>query len=211
MSRRGRFITLEGGEGVGKSSSLGFVADCLREAGLTVEVTREPGGTAAAERIRDLLKQPDGGPMLPMCELLLMFAARADHVARRIEPALAAGCWVVCDRFTDASYAYQGGGRGLGAGPVAELEALVQGNLRPDLTLLLDAEPAVGLARASLRGRADRFEHERLDFFARVRATYLERARVEPDRFRIVDAARTLDEVRTEIRILLKEYLQVIG
>jgi dTMP kinase len=205
---RGRFITLEGGEGVGKSSNLEFVAGLLEEAGLDVERTREPGGTPLAERIREIIVTPADAPMPPIAELLLVFAARAAHIQGRIRPALEAGRWVLCDRFTDASYAYQGAARGLGDKPVRWLEQCVQGDLRPDLTLLLDADPAIGLARASARGAADRFEQERLEFFSRVRAGYLARAAGEPGRFRVVDASRPLDEVRAILRNYVHEYLQ---
>lgn len=211
MNAPGRFITLEGGEGAGKSSSLEFVAGLLRQSGLQAEVTREPGGTLLAEAIRALLVQPSQEPMPPMTELLLMFAARADHLERRIRPALDAGRWVVCDRFTDASYAYQGAGRRLGSEAVATLETLVQGELRPDLTLLFDVEPEVGLRRAGTRGRPDRFEGERLDFFRRVRDGYLERARAEPDRIRVVDTARPLHDVQADLRQHIMEFLQAIG
>lgn len=210
MNAPGRFITLEGGEGAGKSSSLEFVAGLLRQSGLEAEVTREPGGTLLAEAIRALLVQPSQEPMPPMTELLLMFAARADHLERRIRPALHAGRWVVCDRFTDASYAYQGSGRGLGSGTVATLEALVQGELRPDLTLLFDVEPEVGLRRAGTRGRPDRFEAERLGFFRRVRDGYLERAKAEPDRIRVVDAARSLADVQADLRQHIIGFIQTI-
>jgi dTMP kinase len=206
---RGRFITLEGGEGVGKSSNLAFVAALLEAEGLDVERTREPGGTPLAERIRDVIVAPAREPMPPMTELLLIFAARAAHIEGRIRPALEAGRWVVCDRFTDASYAYQGAARGLGEEPVRWLEQRVQGELRPDLTLLLDADPAVGLARANARGAADRFEQERVDFFARVRAGYLARAQAEPGRFRVVDASRPLEDVRACLRQHINEYLHV--
>jgi dTMP kinase len=204
---RGRFITLEGGEGVGKSSNLAFVAGLLEAEGLHVECTREPGGTPLAERIRDVIVRPAGETMPPMTELLLIFAARAAHIEGRIRPALEAGRWVVCDRFTDASYAYQGAARGLGEEPVHWLEQHVQGELRPDLTLLLDADPAIGLARANARGAADRFEQERVEFFARVRAGYLARARAEPGRFRVVDASRPLEDVRSCLRHHINEYL----
>jgi dTMP kinase len=204
---RGKFITLEGGEGVGKSSNLEFVAGLLEEAGLDVERTREPGGTPLAERIRAVIVTPADAPMPPMAELLLVFAARAAHIEGRIRPALEAGRWVLCDRFTDASYAYQGAARGLGDEPVRWLEQRVQGDLRPDLTLLLDADPAVGLARANARGAADRFEQERIEFFARVRAGYLARAAGEPRRFRVVDASRPLDEVREVLRKYVQDYL----
>jgi dTMP kinase len=199
-TRRGRFITLEGGEGVGKSTNLAFVASLIAAAGHEVVQTREPGGTPLAERVREVIVSPAGEAVPPIAELLLIFAARALHIENRIRPALAAGCWVLCDRFTDASFAYQGAGRGLGAGPVAWLEAQVQGELRPDLTLLLDADPAVGLVRAGARGAADRFEQERVEFFHKVRESYLLRARAEPGRFRIVDATQPLSAVQADLR-----------
>jgi dTMP kinase len=206
--RRGRFITLEGGEGVGKTTNLAFVAAQLEAAGIDVEQTREPGGTPLAERIREVIVAPSGEPVPPMAELLLIFAARALHIEGRIRPALDAGRWILCDRFTDASYAYQGAGRGLGEAPVRWLEAQVQGELRPDLTILLDADPAIGLARAGARGAADRFEQERLEFFSRVRAGYLARAATEPGRFRIVAAGRPLDEVQADIRTHIIKFIE---
>ncbi|MGD9388707.1 MAG: dTMP kinase [Gammaproteobacteria bacterium] len=208
---RGRFITLEGGEGVGKSTNVGFVSGRLEAAGLDVQVTREPGGTPLAERVRQVIVSPSGETVPPIAELLLIFAARSLHVEGLIRPALEAGRWVLCDRFTDASYAYQGWGRELGDAPVAWLENHVQGDLRPDLTLLLDADPAVGLERAGARGAADRFEQERLEFFGRVREGYLARAAAEPDRFRVVDASRPLREVRQQLRDYIKEFLQANG
>ncbi|NGP54679.1 dTMP kinase [Thioalkalivibrio sp. XN8] len=208
---RGRFITLEGGEGVGKSTNLGFVAGLLTAAGLDVQLTREPGGTPLAERVRQLIVAPSGEQVPPIAELLLIFAARSLHLEGLIRPALAAGRWVLCDRFTDASYAYQGRARGLGDETVAWLEARVQGELRPDLTLLLDADPAVGLARAGARGAADRFEQERLEFFTRVREGYLARAAAEPARFRLVDASRPLEDVQQQLRNHIQEFLQVNG
>lgn len=210
-ARRGRFITLEGGEGVGKSTNLAFVAELLEAAGLAVERTREPGGTPLAERIRELIVAPGGEPMPPLAELLLIFAARQLHLENLIRPALQAGRWVLCDRFTDASYAYQGAGRGLGEGPVRWLEDSVQQGLRPDLTLLLDADPSIGLARAGARGAADRFEQERIEFFGRVRAGYLARARAEPGRFRVVDASQPIEEVRAELRFHVMKFLEVDG
>jgi dTMP kinase len=208
---RGRFITLEGGEGVGKSTNLAFVAGLLAGAGLSVELTREPGGTPLAERIRELIVTPTDEPVSAMAELLLVFAARALHVAGRIRPALAAGRWVLSDRFTDASYAYQGAGRGLGEAPVRWLEDEVQGELRPDLTLLLDVDPAIGLARAGERGATDRFEQERLAFFHRVREGYLARARAEPERIKVVDASQPLAAVQDDLRIHVNNYLQANG
>ena len=207
-ARRGRFITLEGGEGVGKSTNVGFVAGLLEDAGIDLQLTREPGGTPLAERVRQLIVDPSGETVSPLAELLLIFAARALHVEGLIRPALAAGKWVLCDRFTDASYAYQGAGRGLGDAPVRWLETQVQGELRPDLTLLLDADPVIGMARADARGAADRFEQERLDFFRRVRAGYLARAAAEPARFRVIDAEASLEQVQAQIRTHIKQYLQ---
>lgn len=208
---QGRFITLEGGEGVGKSTNMSFVAGVLRDAGIELHLTREPGGTPLAERVREVIVAPSGEAVSPMAELLLIFAARALHVDGLIRPTLAAGKWVLCDRFTDASYAYQGAGRGLGDEPVRWLEAKVQGELRPDLTLLLDADPAIGMARAGARGAADRFEQERLEFFRRVRAGYLARAAAEPGRFRVVDAAAPLEAVQSQIRSHISKYLQANG
>lgn len=197
----GRFITLEGIEGVGKSTNMEFVARLLRDRGHEVLVTREPGGTPLAERVREVLLDHADEPVPPLAELLLMFAGRAIHLENRIRPALEEGRWVVCDRFTDATYAYQGSGRGQSAARIGELESWVQGRFRPDLTLLLDADPAVGLARAGRRrGESDRFEIERREFFARVRQAYLDRARAEPGRIRVIDAAQPLESVQSQIR-----------
>ena len=170
--------------------------------------TREPGGTPLAERVRELIVSPGAETVPPLAELLLIFAARALHIDGCIRPALAAGRWVLCDRFTDASYAYQGAGRGLGAAPVRWLEAQVQGELRPDLTLLLDADPTLGLARATKRGAADRFEQEELEFFRRVRAGYLARVEEEPRRFRIVDASQSLEQVQIELKQHINTFIQ---
>ena len=203
---RGRFITFEGGEGLGKSTQLARTAEWLRESGREIVVTREPGGTPRAERVRELLLERSDEPMTAACELLLMFAARATHVATLVEPALARDAWVLCDRFTDATYAYQGGGRGVAERHIDALAALVHPSLTPDLTVLLDAPVTVGLARAGARhtsGGPDRFEAEREDFFQRVRDVYLARARREPQRIRIVDATGTVDEVQTAIRAAL--------
>ena len=202
---RGRFITFEGGEGVGKSTQVGRAAAWLRTSGREVVVTREPGGTPRAERLRELLLERSAEPMAPACELLLMFAARATHVANLIEPALGRGAWVLCDRFTDASHAYQGGGRGIVQSHIDALAKLAHPDLTPDLTVLLDATVEVGLRRAGARQAltADRFEAERLEFFERVRDAYLERARLEPERIRIVDAAGTIDEVEAAVRSAL--------
>jgi dTMP kinase len=193
--RRGRFITLEGGEGAGKSTQVEALKRFLEDRGIVLITTREPGGTPVAEAIRSLLLSRDHPAMHPDTELLLMFAARAEHLRTLILPALEAGRWVLCDRFTDATYAYQGGGRGLDTARIAALEAWVQGPIRPDLTLLLDMDVKTGLARARGRGEADRFEQEAVEFFERVRETYLERARGEPARYRIIDASRSVEEV----------------
>ena len=198
-SPRGRLITLEGVEGVGKSTQLNAVSERLRARGLRVVETREPGGTQEADEVRAVLLKVRSGGFDPMAELLLMFAARAMHVDKVIRPALAAGSWVVCDRFTDASYAYQGGGRGISAMRIASLERMVLKGLKPDLTLLLDVDPAVGMARARGRGELDRFEKEKDDFFKKVRKTYLARARQEPRRIKVVDAGRDVAAVQEDV------------
>jgi dTMP kinase len=186
---RGRFITVEGIEGAGKSTLLQGLADALRSRGIVVCATREPGGTPLAEDIRSLVLARRAEGMPPAAELLLMFAARASHVAQRIEPALARGEWVLCDRFTDASRAYQGGGRGMDAADIEALARVAHPGLAPDLTLLLDIPPDVGLSRAQKRGTGgDRFEDEALAFFTRVRASYLALAAAEPRRIRVLDA-----------------------
>ncbi len=193
-----RFITLEGGEGVGKSTSLTSIADFLAGRGISYVLTREPGGTELGEAIRRLLLDSATRDVDPIAELLLIFAARAQHVHQVIRPALAAGTWVICDRFTDASYAYQGSGRRLGDAPVATLEQLVQGGLRPDLTLVLDLAPEIGLAR--IQGRTlDRFEREQQAFFTRVRAGYRQRAAAEPERCKLIDASVSPEQVAAAI------------
>lgn len=204
---RGKLITFEGGEGAGKSTVVTAAVDFLQRAGVTVITSREPGGTPLAERIRGLLLDPDLSDTPAMTELLLMFAARADHLHARITPALEAGHWVVLDRFTDATYAYQGGGRGIAAAHIAALETLVQGQLRPDLTLLLDLPPEQGLARSSTPKGTDRFETEGGAFFDRVRAVYLERARLEPARIRVIDATQDLPRVTAAVVACLQELL----
>jgi dTMP kinase len=204
---RGRFVTVDGIEGAGKSTQLAFIAERLEQAGKTVLRTREPGGTPLGEEVRSLLLQHRADGLTAEAETLLLFAARAEHIARVIRPALAQGRWVVCDRFTAATYAYQGGGRGTLLSRIAILEDWVQGNLRPDLTLLYDLPVIEGLARAGRRGVADRFESEDVAFFERVRAVYLELAAGEPERYTIIDAARPLDEVRTATEQALKALL----
>ncbi|MDG9780697.1 dTMP kinase [Metapseudomonas otitidis] len=204
----GLFITLEGPEGAGKSTNRDFIASRLREHGVEVLLTREPGGTPLAERIRELLLAPSDESMAVDTELLLMFAARAQHLDRVIRPALEAGQVVLCDRFTDATYAYQGGGRGVSMARIAELERFVQGSLRPDLTLVFDLPVDVGLQRAAARGRLDRFEQEDRSFFDAVRQTYLERAAQAPERYRVIDAAKPLADVQFYLDALLPELLE---
>jgi dTMP kinase len=187
-SNRGRFITFEGVEGAGKSTQVTALRDWLEGQGVSVRVTREPGGSPIAERIRAVLLDHDNVGMAGDAELLLMFAARAEHLAKTIRPALDAGVWVLCDRFTDATYAYQGGGRGVPRQRIGVLEDLVQGHLRPDLTLLFDLPVAVGLGRARGRSVPDRFEAEAIAFFEAVRAEYLDIAGREPGRVRVIDA-----------------------
>lgn len=206
----GLFITLEGPEGAGKSTNRDYLAALLREHGVGVVLTREPGGTPLAERIRELLLAPADEPMASDTELLLVFAARAQHLQQVVRPALARGAVVLCDRFTDATYAYQGGGRGVPAERIALLEDFVQGALRPDLTLVFDLPVEVGLARAAARGRLDRFEQERLEFFEAVRSTYLQRAAQSPERYRVLDAAQPLDAVQQRIAGLLPQLLERI-
>ncbi|HBM27324.1 MAG TPA: dTMP kinase [Halomonas sp.] len=211
MSKRGRFITLEGGEGVGKSTNVAFVEAWLKERGIEVVRTREPGGTARAEAIRELLLDPSPNePLSVDAELLLVFAARAQHLAEKILPALARGAWVVCDRFTDATFAYQGGGRGIDAQRIAQLEQFVQRGLAPDVTLLLDMSPEA--AKERLEGRLrdlntqrDRFEQERVEFFMAVRRAYLERAASAPERFALIDAAQPLQDVQVALSRVLEE------
>jgi dTMP kinase len=204
--KRGKFITLEGGEGVGKTTNLTFIKDYLQQQGITVTVTREPGGTALAEKIRQLVLDVDSESIAETTELLLMFAARAQHLQHVIEPALAQGNWVLCDRFTDATYAYQGGGRKVSIATIALLEQLVQGDLRPDLTLLLDAPTEIGMERAQKRGTFDRFEAEKISFFTRVREMYLTRATEQPARIKVIQAHQPLIDVQSEIIDVLKQF-----
>ncbi len=194
---RGVFITLEGTEGVGKTTNLAFVCEQIRAAGIDVIPTREPGGTPLAEEIRDLLLRVREEPVAELVELLLVFAARGQHLARTIEPALRVGTWVVSDRFTDATYAYQGGGRGVDATTIAALESLVHGHLQPQMTLYLDAPFDMLASRLSGRER-DRFEREQQSFFERVRSSYLARAK-QYERFVVIDAARPLALIRDDI------------
>ena len=205
MSGRGAFITIEGGEGVGKSTQARYLLDQLQAAGVDAIATREPGGTPAAEAIRELvLNTPTDG----LTELLLMFAARASHVEAVIRPALEAGRWVLCDRFIDATWAYQGGGRQIDPGWIQNLERLVLEDLQPDRTLLLVATPEVIAARRRKRGETDRFEREDQAFFSRVQAAYEERARNEADRFRIIDTSGAVEDTRRNLDKMLNEFLE---
>jgi len=196
---RGKFITVEGSEGVGKSTNVDFLASTIKEQGFEVICTREPGGTPIAERIRQILLEHGEEPLPDIAELLLFFASRSLHISNKIRPALAAGKWVICDRFTDASRAYQGSGRGLDMQRINLLAEWVEDDLQPDMTLLLDAPAEVGMQRAEQRGESDRLESEQISFYERVRAGYLELAKAHPERYRVVDAARPLQEVQALI------------
>ncbi len=204
---RGRLITLEGGEGVGKSTNLKSMESWLQKQGKTVLVTREPGGTPVGETIRSLLLTVGAEPLAGETELLLLFAARAEHIRKVIRPALGTGVWVLCDRFTDATYAYQGGGRGLDEQRIEYLEQWIQCGLRPDLTLLFDAPVEVGMARVRNRGKPDRFETEHLEFFGRIRSAYLKLASRFNDRIQVIDARQPLDEVETAVQTELEKLL----
>jgi len=198
----GRFLTIEGIEGVGKSTQVARLSKDLTERGIAHVVTREPGGTPLAERIRDVVLNARDEALPPVAELLLMFAARAIHLANHVEPNLLAGRWVICDRFTDATYAYQGGGRGMDLNHIRQLEVMVQGARRPDLTVLLDAPVEQGMQRARQRNAgaaADRFESERAEFFERVRDAYCTRAAAEPNRIAVIDAGQSADRVAAGI------------
>lgn len=201
------FITLEGVEGAGKSSLMDYISELFTRAGLAVIQTREPGGTKTGEQIREILLDSNNIGLENNTELLLMFAARMQHLEEVIKPALASGQIVICDRFTDASYAYQGGGRGIEESRIQILEDWVQEGLKPDLTLLFDLNVEVGLRRAGKRSQADRFEQEDILFFERIRSCYLERANKEPTRFRIIDSGESLENVKQQIQKVLQEHL----
>jgi len=205
---RGKFITLEGIEGVGKSTNLAFLHEHLLQHNIAVVVTREPGGTELAEKLRQLLLNADGEAIAEQTELLLMFAARAQHIKHVIEPALTQGKWVLCDRFTDATYAYQGGGRNMKTSTIEWLENWVQGSLRPDLTLLLDAPVEVGMARVKKRGKSDRFEAEKMVFFERVRRAYLLQMELYPERIKLIKANQPLIEVERALTDALRIFLR---
>ena len=202
-----RFITVEGIEGAGKTSCLDLLEQRIRQRGHEVLVTREPGGTPLGEDLRQLLLGHRHDGMADDTELLLMFAARAEHLHAKIEPALVAGSWVLCDRFTDATYAYQGYGRGIDLQRIAALETWVQGERRPDLTLLLDLPVEVGLERAGRRSTPDRFERQALTFFDRVRQGYLSLAAAAPGRFRVIDAGQSLDQVSRQVTATIDAFL----
>ncbi len=204
----GKFITLEGGEGVGKSSNVDYIKEYLTRRGCAVITTREPGGTELGERIRALLLDVNQESITEEVELLLIFAARAQHLKQLIRPAINSGKWVVCDRFTDASYAYQGGGRGIRDNKIEYLEKWVQRGYVPDLTLLLDAPINVGLERAGRRGVLDRFELEQRDFFNRVRNRYIELSEQFPKRIKCIDASQSLVSVQSEIAGHLDQFFE---
>ena len=201
-TRRGRLITVEGLDGAGKSTHLPWLKTLIERAGHEVWMTREPGGTALGERLREILLHE---PMTPFTEALLMFAARREHCERDIWPRLDAGVWVVCDRFTDATYAYQGGGHGLPMREIAELERIVLGGFAPDLTIILDVPPAVGQARLADGRTLDKFERQQAAFFERVRATYLARASAEPQRCRVIDSTQAQDSVRARLEAVIRD------
>lgn len=205
--KRGVFITLEGTEGAGKSSNLSFINDFLRSRNIDLIVTREPGGTPLAEEIRSLLLTPRSEKICANTELLLIFAARAQHLQQLIEPSLRSGQWVLSDRFTDASFAYQGGGRQMNMDTISQLERMVQGDLRPDLVILLDVPVEIGMRRVLKRGALDRFEQENIAFFERVRESYLQRAKAMPDSYAVIDAKQSLAKVQQDIVSILEPYL----
>ena len=204
---RGRFVVLEGIEGAGKSTHTAFLADWLKEQGRPVVMAREPGGTALGERLRDILLDPEIDDLPPQAELLLMFAARSASMREVILPALAKGAWIICDRFVDSSFAYQSYGRGLPLEQVEILQSHVLGDLKPDLTVLLDAPVTVGLSRKAGPQDGDRFEQESPEFFERVRAGYLERAKAGGDRYRILDASQSLQDVRQALLDVIQELM----
>ncbi len=205
--KKGLFITLEGIEGAGKSTAVDFIEDFLTKEGHDVIKTREPGGTVIGEQIREILLKNENYTLTYDTELLLVFSARAQHIQEVILPALSSGKIILCDRFTDASYAYQGGGRGIDASRINLLEKWVQGDLRPNLTLLFDLDVSIGMQRTKKRSDADRFEREEINFFEKIRNTYLERAKNEPQRFRIINSASSLESVKEQIITILKDFL----
>ncbi|MDA7825720.1 dTMP kinase [Porticoccaceae bacterium] len=205
---RGRFITIEGTEGVGKTTNIEYIKQWLDDHAISYVSTREPGGTPLAEEVRQLLLANREEKVCSKAELLMMFAGRAQHIDQVIEPQLAKGNWVLCDRFTDATYAYQGAGREMGDELIKSLETMVQGAMRPDLTLVLDVPVELGLERAGKRSEPDRFEREKTDFFNRVRSAYLSMATNNPQRYKIIDASQNLEHVQLQIQATLTSFLQ---
>ena len=205
---RGKFITIEGTEGVGKTTNIEFIKQWLTNQSIPFVNTREPGGTPLAEEIRELLLSNRQEAVCSKAELLMMFAGRSQHIDQLIEPQLASGNWVLCDRFTDATYAYQGAGRKMDNQLISSLETMVQGEMRPDLTLILDISVEKGLERAGKRSEPDRFELEKTDFFNRVRQAYLAMAADQPQRYKIIDASRSLEEVQQQIATVLTLFCQ---
>lgn len=206
--KRGKFIVFEGGEGAGKSTQIKTLATLLQDSNINFLQTREPGGTEVGERIRDVLLDKSLPGMHSDAELLLMFAARAEHLQHKILPALEEGAWVICDRFTDASYAYQGYGRGIDLARIEHLEQWVQQGIQPDLVIILDLDVEAGLQRVSLRGETDRFEDEKIEFFEKVRAGYMIRAKQHPDRYLVLDAAKTEEQVATKLIDAIESKIQ---
>ena len=210
-SNRGRFITVEGQDGAGKTTNLEFIRSILKGHGIPVVETREPGGTELGEQIRDLVLHSADIDIAPASELLLIFASRAQHIQHLIRPALEQGEWVLCDRFTDATYAYQGGGRGMPWEDICALENLVQKTLRPDLTLLFDVDVETGRRRAAQRAPADRFETEGESFKQAVRATYLKLAHASPERIKVIAANQPLDAVQRQVARVLEGFISACG
>lgn len=210
-NKTGLFISVEGTEGSGKTTNMAFIQDYLSRAGIAFETSREPGGTPLAEQVRELILSPRDEQVDPTAELLLVFAARAQHLNSKILPVLQTGKWLVCDRFTDATYAYQGGGRGVNQQHILELENLVQGALRPDAVILLDVDLEVGMARASARGELDRMEQEDRQFFSRVRNAYLERAAANPDGYFVINAGQPLEQVQADLAKVLDQLIAKAG
>ncbi len=201
---QGKFITFEGTEGVGKTTQIKLLENFLKNKNIACKVTREPGGTKLGERVREILLNNDGVDIDPMAELLLMFSARAQHLKDVIYPALKENTWILCDRFTDASYAYQGGGRGLSFPLIKRIESSVLNKFRPDLTILLSGDIQEGMMRVSKRGKKDRFEMEKLEFFERVRSSYLKLAKASPERFSVIDADQEIDQAAFAIQAAVK-------
>lgn len=206
-NKKGLFVVLEGGEGVGKTTNLQFIQYYLQQQNIPFQVSREPGGTPLAEELREIILQKREEPVADITELLLMFAARAQHLTQKVMPVLASGQWLVCDRFTDATFAYQGGGRQLSKSLIMQLEQIVQGDLRPDCVILLDAPIEVGSARAVARAELDRMESEQAEFHQRVRDSYLERVKQAPEKYALIDASKSLAEVQAQLAEVLEQLI----